>query len=416
MSKQDGDNQPEDMTVDWPARQREQAPPTASQDEERTTVLRNTPPPPTSGYSSPTPPPPPPSTGYAPPAAPVGNYGAPATGYTSPPAGPGTPTVAAPAAPWQSPPPPAAPGQGWPPAGPVGGGYPPAPPAGGYPGAPEPSGPQRGGVPKLGIALGAVAAIAMLAIGTVAFLRINDDGSAPSDTTTTAAAATTTPAGEQQSPTSSQTTSPTDTPAPTGGPGAGGLVDPANLSKLLLTADVVSTRMSSPGMTPGDLSTKPVSGVSVDPPGCTGVFTPAHTMVYSGEAGFAAQAVIDPNKGPHTVIQAVASFETAELARQFFDRQADDWAKCKFTTLTVSSPDSSATNTVKTSAVSLDESDPDAPMLQTLMIQDEPKKMCGRNMTVRANVVIDVRACADNPGSAAFTMVRDIGEKITGKR
>ncbi|BBX30628.1 sensor domain-containing protein [Mycolicibacterium alvei] len=414
MSKHDGDNQPEDMTVDWPARQREQTPPTASPDEERTTVLRNTPPPPAGGYSSPTPPPPPPSTGYAPPTAPAGGYGSPASGYTPLPPAPGTPTVAAPAAPWQSPPPPATPGQGWPPAGP-GGGYPPAPPTGGYPGAPEPSGPRRGGIPKLGIALGAVAAIAILAIGTVAFLRINDGESTPSDTTTTAAAATTTPAGEQ-SPTSSQTTSPTDTPAPTGGAGAGGLVDPANLSKLLLTADVVSTRMSSPGMTPGDLSTKPVSGVSVDPPGCTGVFTPAHTMVYGGEAGFAAQAVFDPNKGPHTVIQAVASFETAELARQFFDRQADDWAKCKFTTLTISSPESSDTNTVKTSAVNNDESDPDAPMLQTLMIQDAPKKMCGRNMTVRANVVIDVRACSDNPGSAAFTMVRDIGEKITGKR
>lgn len=431
MTANDGDNQPEDMTVDWPAQQRRQADPAPAPDEERTTMLRNTPVPPgpsgpsnpggrlppirptapPAGHASAQPVPPPP--GYAPPP----TIASQTRGYTPPPTPPapqtGNPFVSAASAPWQSgrPTPPAGGPVGWPGTQqPAGGGYPPVPPAAAFPVAstPPPSGPRGGGSGKWWWVLGGVAAAAVVTIGAVTLIG---DDSASTTTTTTAAASATTTTSTSAAPSSTPTSS-----APPAGPAN---IDAANLAQLLLTAEEVSSRMSSPGMIPGDLTKEPAAGVNVTPADCTGVFTPGHSMVYetSGYTGFAAQPVFDPNDGIHKVIQMVASFPDAAAAQAFYQEQVADWTGCKFTTLEVAATGGAGGDTVKTGAVVNTDDNADSEYLQTILLSDgPPEKMCQRDLTVRANVIIDVRACADNPGGAAWSIMKDIGAKITGKR
>lgn len=391
MNNQDSEYEPEDLTVDWPGGQ--QTPPLAAQGDERTTMLPKTPPP-----MRPAPPPtghipPRPSAPYAPPPPP-----APYPSATPNPYAPQPQPSTATSSPWHTT---------------AAGGPPPIPP-GGFPPAPIPPLPDaipsgKGGWRRWGVALVAVAVVAVLAIGGTWWVmgRNTDNTATASDapaTSQSSAAPTTTGSA---TPTSSTPTTTSSSPTAT-------TIAAAAVPNLLLSPEDVSTRMQSPGMIPGELTKEPANGVNVSPPGCTGVFTPAHASVYgsSGYTSFAAQTVNDPDNGIHKVIQMVAAFPSDQAAQDFYSKQVAAWMECKNQAVTAQSPGSSDTTSASVGAVVEDEG-----ILQTIVVPDgSPSRICGRNLTARANIVIDVRACAENPGGAAWSMVRDIGEKITGQR
>lgn len=416
MNTPDGQHEPEDLTVDWPSRQ----PGPVLPDDDRTMIAPQTPRAQGAQSAGPTLPPPPYSP--TPPVYQSPTYQQPGPDpFAAQRPAPNPYAAQQPAAttpPWQTPPFPAAqpaPGTAW--AGPpTGGGYPPAPPAGGYPPAasPAPAGGSGngGGGRRWGLAVGAAAVVAAVAVGGAWWFVGRDDKpgntTAASDSTTTSQTSTAPPTttGSAQPTSSTPTTTTSSTPS--------GTISPQALPNLLLSADEVSTRMSSPGMVPGDLAKEPAAGVDVTPASCTGVFTPGHAVVYggSGYTAFAAQTDNDPGGGIHKVIQMVASFPTDQAAQDFYAKQFAAWKACGGTSVSAASPGSSDTTTAQVGSVTEVQG-----VLQTIVLPTtSPSRICARNLAAKGNVIIDVRACAENPGSAAWSMVRDIGQKITGKR
>lgn len=324
-----------------------------------------------------------------------------------------------------APPPPAAPG-GWPnqqqpapqwPNQPGAAGYPPNAASGGqgYPPPPgqPPQQPPTGKSPdkKRWLLIGgAVAAVALLAAVAIINFTGGDDDSSTNTAATSSVKMTPagprTPSGEPSEPESPKR-SPEATAAPPPPPPPP-VIAPDALGGFLLPADQISQLMGSPGMTLAVTDNTMIAG-TVTPPNCTGAWGPVHAATYdgSGFTGMTAQAV--NNDPTHKVVEAAVSFPDAPAAQAFYDRQVADWNGCKFAKITAqygSAKPNGATLGVPSTAggiLSL------AVVAETSAVAN---MQCERAMTVRANVIVDVRACSPNIDSAGWNIARDIGNKI----
>lgn len=243
---------------------------------------------------------------------------------------------------------------------------------------------------------GAVAAVAAVIVGLVVFTG-GDDGSSTDATATTS---TRVPAGP--STTAAATPRSTSAPAP---PPPPPVVDAAGLPGLLLPADLVNQRMNTTGMTADPPFAKLLPG-SVTPAHCTGAWGPAYEATYqgSGYTGLAIQGFFQP---PIQMVQAVVSFPDAGAAKAFYDRQVADWNECKSTH-------------IRYEGGGVTEADLGVPSMaagiMTLLLVPTTAKtagqQCERDMTLRSNVIVDVRACSPTVGSAGFSIANEIAEKI----
>jgi serine/threonine kinase PknH len=243
---------------------------------------------------------------------------------------------------------------------------------------------------------GAVAAVAAVTVALVLFTGGEDSSS------TDATATTSTKVPDSPRATGATTRRSAPAPAPPPPP----VVDTAALPGLLLPADLINQRMNTTGLTSEPpFTTKLLAGV-VTPPQCAGAWGPAYEATYNG-SGYTASAVQGFFDPPTQVVQAVIAFPDAGAARAFFDKQVAEWNACKSTHIRY-----------ETGGVT--EADLGVPSMtvgvMTLMLIPTTAKtagqQCERDMTVRSNVIVDVRACSPTIGSAGLSIARDIADKI----
>jgi hypothetical protein len=301
-----------------------------------------------------------------------------------------------------SPPPP---GWGGPPPG--AGSYPPhqpapawsAPPSG--PGYPTHKPPQRGGGPRRWWLIGgAVAAVVVVIVALV--VATSSDDSASTDATATSPAQV--PAGPTTTPRGATTAAPA--PPPTAAPPPPPVVDAAALPELLLPADQINQRMNTTGMTAIPVESALLYG-SVTPPHCTGAWGPVYDVTYNG-SGYIALAVQGVFRDQtHRLVQAVVAFPDAGAAKAFYDRQVVDWNACKSTHIRFEQ------NGVTEADVGVPSVTGD--LLSVMLVPTTSQvagQQCERDMTVRGNVVVDVRACSPTVGSAGSSIAREIADKV----
>ncbi|WKG03615.1 sensor domain-containing protein [Mycolicibacterium sp. HK-90] len=213
--------------------------------------------------------------------------------------------------------------------------------------------------------------------------------------------------GSPKTPTSS---APTTSEAPT--VSASEAVDPASLPGLLASVSDLNERFTGNFTPAAATQTSPFSGMTVEPSNCAGALLPGIDYVYrtANYSGFAGQILSDKAIDT-TVMQAVIAFNSETEATRFFNDQYTAWKGCNYTEINTSG--GGQEQTIKTGVAA--ESDGTA---QLLMWKDHAgsDKGCQRGMSPRKNVIVDVRVCSLNVASSGYTLVRDIGAKITGKR
>lgn len=258
---------------------------------------------------------------------------------------------------------------------------------------PQPSGGRR----RWFIVAGAVAAVAAVTVALVLFTG-GDDSSSTDATETTSARV---PDG----PGTTAAATPRSTPAPAPPPPPPPVVEAAALPGFLLPADLINQRMNTTGMTADPPLNKLLPG-SVTPPQCAGAWGPGYEATYSG-SGYTASAVQGFFDPPRQVVQAVVAFPDAGAAKAFYDRQVADWNACKSTHIRYESGGvTEADLGVPTVTVGV------MTMMLVPTTSQTAGQQCERDMTVRSNVIVDVRACSPTVGSAGLSIARDIADKI----
>jgi serine/threonine-protein kinase len=108
------------------------------------------------------------------------------------------------------------------------------------------------------------------------------------------------------------------------------------------------------------------------------------------------------------VAQAVASFPDPGAAKAFFDKESAAWSSCQSTHMTWSYGSNSAEVDVGVPAMIGD--------MMTLKLVATSSTLagqqCERVMTLRGNVIVDVRACSPTIGSGGLSIASDIAAKI----
>jgi len=243
---------------------------------------------------------------------------------------------------------------------------------------------------------GAAAVVGAVIVALVVFTGGEDSSS----TDATATTSTPMPAG----PSTTAAATPRFTPAPAPPPPPP-VVDAAALPGLLLPADLINQRMNTTGMTADPPLAKLLPG-SVTPPHCTGAWGPAYEATYQGSryTGLAIQGFFQP---PIQMVQAVVSFPDAGAAKAFYDRQVADWNACKSTHIRYEGGGVTEADLGMPSVA--------AGIMTLLLVPTTARtegQQCERNMALRSNVIVDVRACSPTVGSAGFSIANEIAEKI----
>ncbi|WP_441958855.1 sensor domain-containing protein [Mycolicibacterium houstonense] len=213
------------------------------------------------------------------------------------------------------------------------------------------------------------------------------------------------------SPKTPSSSAPTTSKAPTTA-GASEAVDPAGLPGLLASVSDLNERFKGNFTPAAATQSSPFSGMTVQPSNCAGALLPGIDYVYrtANYTGFAGQILTDGSSGVK-VIQAVIAFKSETEATRFFNDQFTAWKSCNHTEINTSG--GGEQQTVKTGVAG--EGDGTATLLIWKNLQDSGNG-CQRGMTPRKNVIVDVRVCSPNVGSAGYTLARDVGAKITGER
>lgn len=255
--------------------------------------------------------------------------------------------------------------------------------------------------------VGGAAAAVVVAAGTAVVMVTGSDNAASTDATGSTSQQA--PAGGPGSPNVSA--APAPAPAAPGAPPAPVVVDRAALDGLLLPADRISQLMNTTAMTTTPIAHSLLPG-SVTPPHCTGAWGPGYEATYTG-SGYTAVAAQALSRDPtHKVAQAVVAFPDAASAKAFYDKQVGDWNACKSSHVRFEYLGTSTDVDVGVPVVTGD-------VLALLVVPTGTGitgQQCERDMTVRANVIVDVRACSPTVGSAGSSMVREIADKVTQSR
>ena len=317
----------------------------------------------------------------------------------------------------------------WVPAGPPQGSapspYPPPPmpggqwPAAGQPGpwnAPPMMNPPYGQPPDNGNnkgpwIIGGVIAGAVVLVLAIVLVAVNLGGSdEPSDGAVATGTTSVRPSGSNQTTSKSPATS----SATAALPGADGSVEASELEGVLLSASEIEKKLYISGVTTGPVETS-LSTDPVTPPNCAGVWAPGAQSTYgdSGYTGVAIQTAQGGN-GLH-LVQAAVLFPDEAAAKAAFQKQASDWATCRYKTLNATYS-GLGTDTVKTSG---NGEDKDKEFLNMSIFTDISGAAnaitCSRGVSRRANVVVDVRGCSSDNVTAGFSVAGAIGKKINGK-
>jgi len=179
------------------------------------------------------------------------------------------------------------------------------------------------------------------------------------------------------------------------------------LPGLLLSPDDANAAMGATGM----IVTKTHFAMSDDsatmqPKECLAIDGSAQAQAYA-DSGYTAERDETLQEGDnfiHYVDQAVVLFPSAKQAGAFFTASAQQWPVCRQYTHTQSGSLWAVGPTSNTNG-----------MLSTVATQQNAKApgwACGRALTTRNNVVIDVNTCSANPADSAVNIANQIAAKV----
>jgi len=182
------------------------------------------------------------------------------------------------------------------------------------------------------------------------------------------------------------------------------------LTGLLLTVDQVNAAMGATAMAVTLTQTSMSDNSStMAPPECLALDGAAEATVYAN-SGFSAeldQSFNDGDQFTHYLKQAVVLFPLVDKAVAFVMNSARQWRTCQqFTHVQSGSqwsvgPIASADGALSTTVTELDA----AP----------PGWACGRAMSMKNNVVIDINTCSANPGDSALKIATQISQNVAAR-
>jgi eukaryotic-like serine/threonine-protein kinase len=198
-------------------------------------------------------------------------------------------------------------------------------------------------------------------------------------------------------------------------PAPSGPVKPVPISALqglLLNPDEIKTIMGA------ELDPEPLqNGLSADSDtmdrkDCAEPDTPRQNITYQGTGWQALvyQSLKEPTDPLHlarVVDQVVVNFPTADLASDFVNNQKTQWAGCSNARFTVMEADTPTLTSLSSFH------DSDGILSITATPQGAEGWACGRALTVRNNIVVDVAACDhEKQETEAIAIAKQIAEKV----
>lgn len=167
-------------------------------------------------------------------------------------------------------------------------------------------------------------------------------------------------------------------------------------------------------MKPMPVETSPAKGMSVTPAQCVGTVAPVADATYngSGYTGLAGQAVDETPTSTARAIQAVVAFPDPGVTQSFYNTQLTAWQSCQDTDVTVDYPNERSDH-VHVAAVTKTDGILTA-LIGPSAAATNRHSQCQRALTVRNNVVIDVRVCSPNLHDAGLTLARNIAQRVPG--
>ncbi|MDH6194900.1 hypothetical protein M2272_001529 [Mycobacterium frederiksbergense] len=185
------------------------------------------------------------------------------------------------------------------------------------------------------------------------------------------------------------------------------LVPPPLLKKdlpgFLLTPEEIDTSMSAAGMTVTNaLSEMSDDSATMAPRECLAIDGAAQAPVYA-DSGFTDVRDATLKNGDnftHYAHQAVVLYPDAAKAKSFFDASAQQWTQCH-----------QYTHTQSGTQWEVEPISNSAGILSVIATQLQAKKggwACGRALTARNNVIVDVNTCSADPADSAVSIAGQI--------
>jgi hypothetical protein len=193
------------------------------------------------------------------------------------------------------------------------------------------------------------------------------------------------------------------TPAPTA---------PARVESILLGVQEVGTILGDPNMVSGARGDK-LRGPqgTLSNPDCLGAFEPLEESVYgpSNPTAMRSEVVHTAGNDPaHRVVEAVASFASAEKARAFVESSAEKWRACAGQNVTLTGSNGKAVEWAVGNVTGA------APRITQVRTQnDGGGRTCQHTLSAVSDVVIDVSACGTDITDPATRMAEQMGTKAT---
>ena len=199
--------------------------------------------------------------------------------------------------------------------------------------------------------------------------------------------------------------SPTPTPTMTPRP----LVE-RELTGLLLNPDQVNATMGTTGMAVTSQQTSMSdNGATMAPPECLAIDGAAEAPVYADSGYWAErdQSLNNGDKFTHYLKQAVVLFPTIEKAGEFFGASAERWPACHEYTHTQSG--------TQWSVGPIANVDGTLSVIATELNAAAPGWGCGRALTHRNNIIVDVNTCSADPADSAVRIAIQLADNVTAR-
>jgi hypothetical protein len=181
------------------------------------------------------------------------------------------------------------------------------------------------------------------------------------------------------------------------------------LGALLLDVDQVRAAMGAPMAVTAAETAMSDNSATMAPPQCLALDGAAEADVYAG-SGFQAerdQSFNDGDEFTHYLKEAVVLYPLVDEAAAFLEQSAQQWRNCHAYTHTQSHSNWSVGQiTYANGALSTTVTEQDAAA---------PGWGCGRAMTLRNNIVIDVNTCSALPADSALRIANQIAQTVAAR-
>ncbi len=182
------------------------------------------------------------------------------------------------------------------------------------------------------------------------------------------------------------------------------------LAGLLLSVDQVNAAMGTTAMAVTNTETSMAdNSATMAPPECLALDGAAEAAVYAN-SGFQAEADQSFNDGDHFthyLKQAVVLYPLVDKAAAFLDDSAKQWRTCHQYTHTQSNSQWSVGQIAYANGA-----------LSTTVTEQNaaaPGWGCGRAMSLRNNVVIDINTCSADPADSALRIANQIAQNVAAR-